>query len=322
MSFAFGVQPDEGLAGGDEVAVLDDPLDDGAAVRGDDRRRAAQVGDLADDRCRRVSAMSMPTPSAWWNVPFEGETSIRQVGVESMGEASPCLSANARASSSWSGVFSANVSTPFICRLAMPTRVPAGGISMMPVTPRSSIVCMQRSQRTGLLTWVTSRLRVSWPLCTICPSRLEISRVRVSWVEIARASWASTSTAGRMCSVWKAPATLSGIRRAFSGPSSASLASCSIVPAATIWPAPLSLAGVSPCSASLASTSSRSPPRTAVMPVGVAAEAVGHRVAALAHEHHRLLGGHHAGTDGGGDLADAVPGDARRRGRRRRPGAG
>jgi hypothetical protein len=34
----------------------------------------------------------------------------------------------------------------------------------------------------------------------------------------------------------------------------------------------------------------------------------GHRVAALAHEHHRLLGADHAGAGGRGDLADAVPG--------------
>ena len=45
------------------------------------------------------------------------------------------------------------------------------------------------------------------------------------------------------------------------------------------------------------------------MPVGVTAEAVGHRPAALADEHHRLLGGDHAGAGRGGDLADAVAGD-------------
>ena len=49
-------------------------------------------------------------------------------------------------------------------------------------------------------------------------------------------------------SVWKAPATDSGISRALAGGSSASAASCSTVPAATIWPAPLSLAAVRPCS--------------------------------------------------------------------------
>ena len=76
-----------------------------------------------------------------------------------------------------------------------------------------------------------------------------------------------------MCSVWKAPATLSGISRALAGGSSASAASCSRVPAATIWPGPLSLAAVRPCLSMAASTSSRSPPRTAVMPVGVTAAA-------------------------------------------------
>ncbi len=76
-----------------------------------------------------------------------------------------------------------------------------------------------------------------------------------------------------MCSVWKAPATCSGRRRAFAGGSAAKAASCSSVPATTIWPAPFSFAAVSPCSSALATTSSRSPPSTAVMPVAVTAEA-------------------------------------------------
>ena len=97
--------------------------------------------------------------------------------------------------------------------------------------------------------------------------------MRGSWVETERASEARRPTAGSMWVVWKAPATLSGIRRALAGGSSAKAASCSIVPAATIWPGPLSLAGVRPCRDERASTSSRSPPRTAVMPVGVCAAA-------------------------------------------------
>ena len=74
-----------------------------------------------------------------------------------------------------------------------------------------------------------------------------------------------------MCTVWKAPATLSGISRARGGGFSASPASCSIVPAATIWPLPLLLAGVSPWASMAASTSSGLPPITAVIEVGVAA---------------------------------------------------
>jgi hypothetical protein len=49
-----------------------------------------------------------------------------------------------------------------------------------------------------------------------------------------------------MCTVWKAPATLSGISRARLGGAAARAASCSVVPAATIWPLPLLLAAVSP----------------------------------------------------------------------------
>ena len=76
-----------------------------------------------------------------------------------------------------------------------------------------------------------------------------------------------------MCLVWKAPATDSGISRLLAGGSAWKAASSSTVPAATIWPGPLSLAAVRPCSAILASTSSRSPPSTAVIEVAVCAAA-------------------------------------------------
>ena len=46
-----------------------------------------------------------------------------------------------------------------------------------------------------------------------------------------------------------------------------------MAPAATIWPAPLLFAGVSPCFSMLARTASSSPPSTAVMPVSVSAAA-------------------------------------------------
>ncbi len=160
-----------------------------------------------------------------------------------------------------------------MARLAIPVNVPAGGISRKPVTPRSSMVSMHRSQRTGLAIWPTIRLSTSTPLWTTRPSRLEITRVRGSWTETDLARDAKWPTAGAMCSVWKAPATLSGMSRAFSGGSSANAASCSMVPAATICPGPLSLAAVRPCLSMAARTSSRSPPRTAVIPVGAAAAA-------------------------------------------------
>ena len=76
-----------------------------------------------------------------------------------------------------------------------------------------------------------------------------------------------------MCLVWNAPATGSGRSRAPSGGSSWKVASSSIVPAATIWPAPLMLAGVRLCFSIAEMTASWSPPSTAVMPVSVTAAA-------------------------------------------------
>ena len=45
------------------------------------------------------------------------------------------------------------------------------------------------------------------------------------------------------------------------------------------------------------------------MPVSVTDAALGHRLAALAGEDERGLGGHDAGDGGGGELAHTVPGD-------------
>ncbi len=97
-----------------------------------------------------------------------------------------------------------------------------------------------------------------------------------------------------MCTVWNAPATLSSISRARAGGLAASAASWSLVPAATIWPLPLLLAGVRPWASRAASTSSTFPPITAVIEVGVAALAAAIGQAAFADEHHGLLRGEHA----------------------------
>ena len=174
-----GVEPDQGLARGDEVAVLDEPLGDLAAVPGDDGRPVAAAGDVADRRAGASSAASTAS-GCRWKVPLPGETTIRQVGEVSNALASPCLSQKSRAASSWSGVLSANVSTPLRLRLAMPVRVPAGGISRMPVTRRSLMVSMQRSQRTGLAIWPTIRATTSRPSWTTLPSLLEITGMRGS----------------------------------------------------------------------------------------------------------------------------------------------
>ena len=113
-----------------------------------------------------------------------------------------------------------------------------------------------------------------------------------------------------MCSVWNAPATLSGISRALAGGSSAKrlellhraggddLAGAVVVgrrrgPAPRSRPAPRR-----------GRRRGRRSCRSAVVGGGL-----GHRLAALAHQHHRLLGGDRPGTGGGGELADAVAGD-------------
>ena len=98
------------------------------------------------------STVSVSMSSVRVNWPLPGETTSRQVGLPVIGEAEVaplCFCTNASASSIWSGVLSANSSTPFRLRLAMPASVPAGGISSSPVTPRSAIAAMHRSQRTG-----------------------------------------------------------------------------------------------------------------------------------------------------------------------------
>ena len=171
------------------------------------------------------------------------------------------------------------------------------------------MVSMQRSHRTGWAIWPTMRFMISRPSWMTWPSRLEIQAVRGSWVETERARTARCPTAGAMCSVWKAPATLSGTRRAFAGGWAAKASSCSIVPAATTWPGPLLLAGIRPWAVDRGEDL-----------VAVAAEHGGHAgrrrrrrlrhgLAALADQHHRLLGGDGARTGGRRELTDAVAGD-------------
>ena len=133
--------------------------------------------------------------------------------------------------------------------------------------------------------------------------------MRGSWTDTERARPARWSTAGAMCSVWKAPATLSGISRALAGGSSASAASCSSGAGGD------DLAGAVVVGGGEAVLVERGEHL-----VAVAAEdgghagrgrggGLGHRLAALADQHHRLLGGDHPGAGGGGELADAVAGD-------------
>src|SRR5690606_25414668 len=204
----------------------------------------------------------------------EGGGGLHHACPSRSAEAAPeCSAMSARARSRSSGDLTASSSTPRSARLARPVRVPAGGSSISAVTPRSASVAVQESHRTGELICDTRRDRYSAPEVTTAPSRLDSSRVRGSAAVIVAASASTRFTAGAMWWVWKAPATDSGRSRARAGGAAANASSCSTVPAATICPEPLSLAGVSPAALIAASTSSRSPPSTAVMPVGVTAEA-------------------------------------------------
>ena len=61
-----------GAGRGDRVAVLDEPLDDGAAVRSDDRVLSAQAGDLADGDAGRQVATPAGSVGAGGRCPWRG----------------------------------------------------------------------------------------------------------------------------------------------------------------------------------------------------------------------------------------------------------
>ena len=69
-----------------------------------------------------------------------------------------------RAASRSSGVLTATISTPGSSRLAMPASTPPGASSTTAVTPRSRQERRHRSQRTGSVTWRTSRASRSRPV--------------------------------------------------------------------------------------------------------------------------------------------------------------
>ena len=146
-----------------------------------------------------------------------------------------------------------------------------------PVTPRSTMVCMHRSQRTGLLTCADETRQGVGAVGDRCAVGVGEQRdARVADVEVGRQPLERVHGGGHV-EVWNAPATWSGMTRALAGGSAANAASCSRVPAATTWPAPLTLAAVRPCRSSASATSAGSPPRTALMPVGVSGAGGGHR---------------------------------------------
>ena len=77
------------------------------------------------------------------------------------------------------------------------------------------MVCMHRSQRTGLLTWLTIRRE---HVAALCDDRAVAvgDQPGAGVVDADRLGVAtpSVSTAGAMCSVWNAPATDSGTQPA------------------------------------------------------------------------------------------------------------
>ncbi len=93
--------------------------------------------------------------------------------------------------------------------------MPAGGSSITAVTPSSFSAAMHASQRTGRVTCATSRLSASAPVPTVVPSALDSSGSTGSAVATPSAWLRIASSAGAMKRVWNAPATGSGITRAF-----------------------------------------------------------------------------------------------------------
>ena len=191
----------------------------------------------------------------------------------------------------------------------MPVRVPAGGISRMPVTPRSDIVSRQRSQRTGLAIWPTIRVSTSTPSWTTLPSLLEMTGMRASWTETERASVAEVAHGrGHVPGVEGAgdaerhQAGL-GWRRGgerlqlLEGAGRDDLARAVVVGG----------------SESVLLERGQDLVAVATQHGGHAGRGdggrLGHRVAALADQHHRLLGGDDPGAGGGGQLTHAVAGD-------------
>ena len=194
----------------DDAGALADPL-----VGGVDALDDLGVG---DDPSRPVAADA-------------GDAGVRPVGVrgaqgprEALGGDghAECSLMRVRAASRSSGVLTASSSTPLSARLASPTRVPAGGSSMIAVTPRSVNRSMHRSQRTGLDTCATSRSSTSRPSATTAPSRLETSVTPGSETSWSAAAARSALDRGLPCSACgRRPATLSGMTRAWAGGSAA-----------------------------------------------------------------------------------------------------
>src|SRR5829696_5739895 len=131
-------------------------------------------------------------------VPPAGATTTRQSGVCSPCPPAAARATRARAAGRSSGVRSLTVSTPGSSRRASPASVPAGGSSMIALTPRWRRVAWQRSQRTERMSWPTSRCTTSAPLSTAVPSALDSSIRCGSAAGRPAASAPNASRAGSM----------------------------------------------------------------------------------------------------------------------------
>ena len=176
------------------------------------------------------------------------------------------------------------------------------------MTPRSSIASRQRSQRTGLAIWPTIRASTSWPSWTTWPSLLEISGVRGSWTDTDRARPAEVADGGgHVVGVERAgDAQLRQpcLGRRVGGEGLELLEGAGGD----------DLAGAVVVGGGQSVLVERGEHLVAVAPEdgghagGRGGGGLGHRVAALADQHHRLLGGDHPGTSRGGELSHAVAG--------------
>ena len=103
---------------------------------------------------------------------------------------------------------------------------------------------MHRSQRTGAVTWRDQALQhVAAVVDGGAVAVGEQEPGRVGGGDAGGDRGRAPASAGAMYWVWNAPATCSGMSRALAGGVGGELSSCSSAPAATIWPAPLRLAG-------------------------------------------------------------------------------
>ena len=171
-----------------------------------------------------------------------------------------------------------------------------GASSMTPVTPRCTSVSMQRSQRTGRETCAI-RLSTAAPP-SVTSSAVEVGQqryLRVLRLQARACSASRALTAGAMCEVWNAPATFSGMTRALAGGFSARALSCSKVPAATVWPAPLTLAAVAPGSLNGCQDLCGVPAHHGAHAGRGDGGGGGHAVGAFTDERHGFVFGQHAG---------------------------